>query len=89
MKDFLGNGYQTVVLNGQVSGWTSVNAGVTQGLMLGPLLFLIYINNLSNGLSSNPRLFADDTSLFFIFRDMNSSANVFRASTYLLSKLRK
>ena len=41
---------------------------------LGPLLFLIYINNLSEGLSSNPKLFADDTSLFSVIHDSNTSA---------------
>ena len=43
----------------------------------GPLLFLIYINNLSNELSSNLRLFADDTSLFSVVRDTNLLANAF------------
>ena len=37
--------------------------------MLGPLLFLGYINDLADGLSSNTKLFADDTSLFFVIHD--------------------
>ena len=41
--------------------------------MLGPLLFLIYINNLSEGLSSNAELFAGDTSLFSVIHDLNDS----------------
>ena len=49
-------------INGQVSRWAAVNAGVPEGLVLGPLLFLIYINDLLTGLPSNSRLFADDTS---------------------------
>ena len=42
---------------------------------LGPLLFLIYINDLSDGISSNPKLFADDTSLFSVVQNINSAAN--------------
>ena len=57
---------QRVTLNGQVSLWTSVNAGVPQGSILGPLLLLIYINDLADDLSSNAKSFADDTSLFSV-----------------------
>ena len=56
MEDFLANRYQRVVLNEQVSKWATVNAGIPQGSILGPLLFLIYINDLLTGLSSNSRL---------------------------------
>ena len=41
---------------------------------MGPLLFLIYINDLAENLSSNPKLFADDTSFFSVVRDLNTSA---------------
>ena len=64
MEHVLAKRYQRVVLNVQVSKWAAVNAGVPQGSILGLLLLLIYINDLSNALSSNHRLFADDTSLF-------------------------
>ena len=63
------NRKQRVVLNGQSSSWTNVKAGVPQGSILGPLLFLIYINDLADGLSSNTKLFADDTSLFSVIHD--------------------
>ena len=69
--DFLSFRKQRVVLNGQVSQWTSIEVGVPQGSILGPLLFLIYINDLSDDLS---KLFADDTSLFSIVRNINTSA---------------
>ena len=72
--DFLSNRKQRVVLNGQISAWGSVNAGVPQGSILGPLLFLIYINDLSDNLSSNVKLFADTTSLFSVTHDVNASA---------------
>ena len=43
--------------------------------MLGPLLLWIYINDLTEGLSSNAKLFADDTSLFSVVHDIQTSAN--------------
>ena len=57
----LENRFQRVVLNGQTSSWEPVLAGVPLGSILGPLFFLIYINKLSKNLSSNTKLFADDT----------------------------
>ena len=73
--DFLSNRKQRVVLNGKYSSWTNIEAGVPQGSILGPLLFLIYINDLSDNLITNPKLFADDTSLFSIVHDPNATAN--------------
>ena len=48
LSDFLRNRKQRVMLNGQ--SWTNINAGVPQGFIFGPLLFLIYIDNLPDGL---------------------------------------
>ena len=69
LEDFLKERKQRVVLNGQVSTWKNINAGVPQGSILGPLLFLIYINDLTEGLTTNVKLFADDTSLFSVVHD--------------------
>ena len=65
LEDFLKERKQRVVLDGQVSAWKNINAGVPQGSILGPLLFLIYINDLTEGLTTNVKLFAYHTSLFF------------------------
>ena len=75
LKSFLNNRFQRVVLNGQCSNWSSVLAGVPQGSILGPLLFLIYINDLPDNLESSVKLFADDTSLFSTVYDPNMSAD--------------
>ena len=71
----MSNRKQRVLLNGQTSEWRNITASVPQGSILGPLLFLIYINDLSGDLSSKAKLFADDTSLFFVTHDITTSAN--------------
>ena len=73
LENYLHNRKQRVVLNGQTSTWANINTGVPQGSVLGPLLFLIYINDLPDGLQSNVKLFADDTSVFSVVNDINDS----------------
>ena len=53
-----------VVLPGGSSDWVTITAGVPQGSIFGPLLFLVYIKDIVNGISLVIRLFADDTSLY-------------------------
>ena len=64
IKHYLQNRHQRVILNGTKSDWKKIYAGVPQGSVLGPLLFLVYINDLTDNISSQMRLFADDSSLF-------------------------
>ena len=55
---------QRVVQNGSYSDLSSIESGVPQGSVLGPLLFLVYINDLERNIKSNVKFFADDTMLF-------------------------
>ena len=64
LQNYLENCKQGIVLNGQTSDWKEINSGVPQGSVLRPLLFLIYINDLSDGITSICKMFADNTSLF-------------------------
>ena len=84
--NFLNERKQQVVLNRQFSTWKSVNAGVPQGSILSPLLFLIYINDLTEGLSSNAKLFADDTFFFSVIHDIQTSANNLNKDLERISK---
>ena len=65
-EDFLLNRQQRVCIKGVSSSWKFVTAGVPRGSILGPTLFLIYINGIVHERTSNIRLFADDTSLYII-----------------------
>ena len=64
IKRFLNNMKQRVLINNTESSWLEITAGVPQGLVLGPLLFLIYINDICNSIESDLFLFSDDCSLF-------------------------
>ena len=55
---------QRVIVDGEISNWKSVLSGVPQGSVLGPILFLIYINDLEDDISSKVLKFADDTKVF-------------------------
>jgi hypothetical protein len=62
--DFLSDRKQRVVINGAQSEWADVISGIPQGSVLGPILFVIYINDLPDEVSSTAKLFADDTKLY-------------------------
>ena len=68
INSFLENRQQRTQINGKESEWEDLRAGVPQGSVLGPLLFLVYINDLIYGMKSDARIFAYDTSLFVVSR---------------------
>ena len=71
---FLDRRKQRVLLNGQCSSWDFINAGVPQVSILVSLLFLIYVDDLTENLQSHSRLFADNTSLSTLINDPNATA---------------
>jgi hypothetical protein len=74
IKSYLSERKQRVKIDGQSSDWMQIEAGVPQGSVLGPLLFLIYINDITRDLQSSNFLYADDTSLFDVVDDPSSTA---------------
>jgi len=71
IEDYLSGRLQRVVINGCSSSWSLITSGVPQGSVLGPLLFLIFINGLTEVIDSHIRLFADDTKIFRLIRSGN------------------
>ena len=79
IADFLRNRKQRVNIEGEFSAIGSVTSGVPQGSVLGPLLFLIYINDLPNCLGNlcEVNLFADDCKLFLVHNNQpDKNANL-------------
>ena len=74
-EDYLHGRKQRVVLNAFYSDYSPIESGVSQGSVLGPFLFLVYINNLERNIKSNVKFFADDTMLFSLVKDPVASAN--------------
>jgi len=86
-KNYLGNRKQFVSLMGYKSTNHAINYGVPQGSVLGPLLFLIYINDIQNANNTAfLNLFADDTSLFVFDKDVN---NLFATCNNVLESINK
>ena len=74
IRSFLTNRKQRVVVNGELSDWKPVTSGIPQGSVLGPILFVLYINDLPDVMqcSSQTYLYADDTK---IFKEINSTGD--------------
>ena len=64
IKDFLSEHTQQVVLNGSASNTFTGSSGVPQGLVMGPLLFLVYVNDIPEQVECNISMFADDTKTY-------------------------
>ena len=75
-ENYLNDRVQRVVVEESASSYTEIKAGVPQGSILGPQMFLIYINDIVNDLGCNVRLFADDTSLYVIVDDPASASDL-------------
>ena len=84
--DYLSNRTQSIVLNSVTSKRRSTTAGVPQGSVLGPLLFLLYVNDISENLLSLTRLFADDTSLFFSAANIHDVEGILNHDLVLISE---
>ena len=76
IKNWLSDRTQSVVIDGECSEPVSVESGVPQGSVLGPGLFLYYINDLPEGLNSIVRLFADDTIAYLVIVNLQDTQKV-------------
>ena len=73
---YLSGRSQRVVLNGSNSKWKIINAGVPQGSILGPLLFLLFRNDIVTDIKASIKLFADDTSLYVTVDTPQNAADI-------------
>ena len=86
IQSVLQNRKQQTVLNGQCSTWGDILAGVSQGSILGLLLFPVYIKDLTATLKCIVKLFADDTSLFTIVHKPNLASEEMNHDLALISQ---
>ena len=85
-RSYLTNRKQRVILNGTYSELSRIESGVPQGSVLGPLLFLVYINDLEKNIKSKVKFFADDTMLYSIVNDPQISASELNSDLDVIQK---
>ena len=85
IESYVSNCKQHKVLNGKSSNWSSIFSGVPQGSVLGPLFFLVSINDLVENVSSDAKLFAADGSLFAVVYDESAAADQLNRDLKVLS----
>ena len=88
-SDYLSNHYQRVIIPGSISDLRHVQAGVPQGSILGPLLFLIYINDIGDDIRANINLFADGTSLSMVVSDPAAVGTVLQSDIDTITRAQK
>ena len=86
LKSYLSNRNQRVVMENKISNLCEILAGVPQGSILGPLLFLVFINDIDQGIHSDISLFADDTALIHSFSHVKISEISINEDLNILSK---
>ena len=82
---FLTNRQQRLVLGSTFSSWTRVRSGVPQGTILGSILFLIYVNDVSSNISSSIKMFADDTKVYREIADFENDTRALQTDIVRLA----
>ena len=72
---------------GMQSVWNFITAGILQGPILGPYLFLLFINDIAHDIGSSRQLFADGTSLYSIVEDWNSAAELLNSDIEKIAEM--
>ena len=89
LSNYLSNRSQKVVLQSATSSSKQITAGVPQGSVLGPLLFLIYVNDITDSLLSLTRLFADDSSFYYSASSISDIEGIINHDLNLISSWAK
>ena len=72
LSSFLAYRKQRIALDGKFSEWVDIQAGLPQGSLLGPILFLVFINDIVNVVESDIRIFAGDTFIYRIIKQFST-----------------